>query len=124
MCSTSLYLHLDVPVGADAVSILSEMVSQCNVRERFDTDEETWPPDQPKNFTPLALIHHQGQHGMKQATAMAQLIQTGDIDEITSLDSKQSVSRHHPKQDSHESLQEVLDNSTVTKEFTEILAPL
>ena len=41
-------------VGADdAVSILSEMVSQHNIQERCNTDEETWPPDQPKNFTPL-----------------------------------------------------------------------
>ena len=111
-------------VGADAVSILSEMVSQCNVRERFNTDEETWPPDQPKNFTPLVLIHHQGQHSMKQATAVAQVIQTGNIDEITSLASNRSVPKHHPKLDNHESLQEVLDSSTVTKELAEILAPL
>ena len=100
------------------------MVSQSNVRERFNTDEETWPPDQPKNFTPLALIHHQGQHSMKQATAMAWLIQTGNIDEITSLASNRSVPTNHPKLDSHEPLQEVLDSSTVTKEFTKILAPL
>ena len=100
------------------------MVSQCNVRERFNTDEETWPPDQPKNFTPLVLIHHQGQHSMKQATAVAQLIQTGDIDEITSLASNPSVPKHHPKLDSHEPLQEVLNSSTVTKELAEILAPL
>ena len=101
------------------------MVSQCNVRERLNTDEETWPPDQPKDFTPLVLVHHHGQHSMKQATAMvAQVIQTGDIDEITSLVSKQSVTKHHPKLVSDESLQEVLDSSTVTKELTEILAPL
>ena len=100
------------------------MVSQSNVRERFNTDEETWPPDQPKNFTPLVLIHHQGQHSMKQATAMAQLIQTGDVDKITSLASNRSVPTNHPKLDSHEPLQEVLDSSTVTKELTEILAPL
>ena len=100
------------------------MVSQSNVRERFNTDEETWPPDQPKNFTPLVLIHHQGQHSMKQATAMAQLIQTGDIDDITSLASNQSVPTNHPKLDSHKPLQEALDSSTVTKELTEILAPL
>ena len=100
------------------------MVSQCNVRQRFNTDEETWPPDQPKNFTPLVLVHHRGQHSMKQAAAMAQVIQTGDIDEITSLASKQSVTKHHPKLVSHESLQEVLDSSMVTKELTEILAPL
>ena len=100
------------------------MVSQSNVRERLNPDEETWPPDQPKNFTPLVLIHHQGQHSMKQATAMAQLIQTGDIDDITSLASNRSVPTNHPKLDSHEPLQEVLDSSTVTKELTDILAPL
>ena len=84
------------------------MVSQSNVRERFNTDEETWPPDQPKNFTPLVLIHHQGQHSMKQATAMAQLIQKGKINDITSLASNRSVPTNHPKLDSHEPLQEVL----------------
>ena len=123
MCAPH-YLHLAIPVGGDAVSILSEMVSRCNVRERFNTEEETWPPDQPKNFTPLVLIHHQGQHTMKQATAVAQLIQTGDVDEITSLASNRSVPKHHSKLDSHEPLQEVLDSSTVTKELAEILAPL
>ena len=120
MCAPH-YLHLATPVGVDTVSILSEMVRQCNVREWFNADEETWPPDQPKNFTPPLLIHHQGQHTMKQATAMAQLIQTGDIDEITSLASNRSVSKHHPKLDSYE---QVLDSSTVTKELAEILAPL
>ena len=123
MCAPH-YLHLATLVGADAVSILSEMVSQSNVRERFNADEETWPPDQPKNFTPLVLIHHRGQHTMKQATAVAQLIQTGDVDEITSLASNRSVPKHHPKLDSREPLQEVLDSSTVTKELAEILAPL
>ena len=94
-------------------------MSQCNVRERFNTDEETWPPDKPNNFTPLLLVHHQGQHSMKQATA-----QTGDIDKITSLTSKQSVTKHYPMLVRHESLQEVPDGSTVTKELTEILAQL
>ena len=124
---TCVYYTLIIPtirVGADAVSILSEIVSQCNLQERFNTDEETWPPDQPKNFTPLVLVHHRGQHSMKQATAMAQVIQTGDFNEITSLASKQPVTKHHPKLVSHESLQEVLDSSTVTKELTEILTPL
>ena len=112
-------------VGADdAVSILSEMVSQCNSQERFNTNEETWPPEQPKNFTPLVLIHHQGQHSMKKPTVVAQVIQTGDIDNITTMAGTQSVPKHHPKLDSHEPLQELLDSSTVTKELAEILAPL
>ena len=86
---------------ADAISVLSEMVSRRNIQEWFNTDEKTWPLDQPKNFTPLVLIHHRGWHSMKQATAMAQVVQTGDIDEITSLASKQSVPKHHPKLENH-----------------------
>ena len=97
------------------------MVRQRNIQERYSNDEETWPPDQPKFFTPLVLIHHQGHHTMKQATAMAQLIQTGDIDEITSLASNLSVPKHHPKLESQEG---PLDGSKVTKKLTEILAPL
>ena len=100
------------------------MVNQCNVRERYRSDKEAWPPDQPRFFIPLVLIHHQGQHTMKQATAMAQLIQTCEIDIISSLASDQSIPEHHPKLDSQEPLQEVLDSSTVTKELAEILAPL
>ena len=117
-------LHLAIPVGVDAVSILSEMVSQYNVQERFNADEETWPPDQPQNFTPLVLIQHRGQHSMKRTNAMAQLIHSGGIDEITSLAIDQSITKHHPKHVSYESLQEVLNSSTVTKELTEILIPL
>ena len=99
------------------------MVSQRNLQERFTADEETWPPDQPKNFTPLVLIHHQGQHTMKHPSAVAQVIQKGHTS-IIAMAGNQSVPKHHPKVDSHEPLQEVLDNSTVTKELAEILAPL
>ena len=103
------------------------MVSERNVRERFDTEEEPWPPDQPKDFIPLVLIHHHGKYTTKETTEIAQLIQTSDIDEVTLLASNhdQSVHKDHPKLDSHEALHRVpLDRSTVTEEFTEILAPL
>ena len=42
-----------------------------SVREWFDTDGETWPPDQPKNFTPLVVFHHQCQHTMEQTITTA-----------------------------------------------------
>ena len=99
------------------------MVSKYNKRERFNTDEETWPPDQPQNFTPLLLIHHQGQHSIKQATAMAEVIQTGNIYKITSLASNQEISNRF-KVDSHEPLKEVLGKDIITKEFTDILVQL
>ena len=103
------------------------MVSQSNIQKWFNVDEEKWPPDQPENFIPLVLIHHHGKYSIKETTEIAQLIQTHDIDEITSLASNQSVPKQHqyPKLDSHEPLQRVsLDRSTVTEELTEILAPL
>jgi len=47
------------------------------------------------------------------------------FDNIASMASNQSASVLYTKQDDcHESLKEVLDNSTVTKEIAEILAPL
>ena len=106
---------------------MSEIVSQSSVRDRFSTYAETWPPDQPKNFIPLVLIHHHGKYSIKETTEIAQLIQMHDIDEITSLASNQSVPKcqQYPKLDSHEPLQRVsLDRSTVTEELTEILAPV
>ena len=121
ICFTFVYI-----VGADAVSILSEMVSQCNVRERINPDEETWPPDQLRNFTPLVLIYHQRRNTMKQATARVQLIQTGDIDKITSLTRSQAVPKgqRHPNSHNYRLLREAFDNSTITKEFWEVLALL
>jgi len=94
------------------------MVGQLNVQTRFRVDDDTWPPDQPKNFTPLVLIHYEGHHNLQQATAITKLTQTGDI---ASLASNKSVPKQHP---SYQPLQEVLDTSTVTKEVEQILAQL
>ena len=87
------------------------MIRQHNIRERFNNDQDTWPPYPLKHFMPLLLIHHQNLHSTEQAP----LIKKGDI-------TKHS---HHPKvESSHEPLQENTDNCTATKELTEILAPL
>ena len=40
------------------------MVGQLNVQARFRVDYDTWPPDQPNNFTPLVLIHYEGHHNL------------------------------------------------------------
>ena len=101
--SQILTLLFTILIGANPLSILSKIVSQCNVKARFSTDEESWPPEQPKNFTPLVLIHYQSQqHMMKQATQMAQLIQT--VNETAENQSE-------------------FDSSSITKDVAEILAP-
>ena len=54
------------------------MVSERNIREWFDTKEETWPLDQPRNFIPL---HYHGKYITKETTEIA----NKNIDEVTSL---------------------------------------
>jgi len=92
-----------------------------NVRAQDSVDEDTWPPDQPKEYTPLLLIQHQEQRTKEQDSEMAKLIQTGDIDSVAS---GQLASKHYHKLDNHEIVQHVLNTSSITKEVSEILTPL
>ena len=101
------------PVGAEAVSMLSNRVATTNAQARFKVDKDTWPPGQPHSFTPLLLVHHEGRQRMDQAVEVAKLVHRGDV---TSLATEQLV---HTKLDDH--AQHV---SKVTKEVTKILAPL
>ena len=82
-------------------------------------DHNTWPPKQPTSFTPLLLIHHQGDHTPEQVTAMAELMHAGDIDKVASVTGSKRA-----KLDGHDKFHKVLDTSKATKEIGEILAPL
>ena len=110
-------------VGVEAVTILSKRVREVNIQTWSRVDEETWPPNLPKTFTPLVLIQHQDDRNIKQSIAMAEFVQRGHIDEVVSVTNTDTLPRHL-KLDSHQPLQEVLDTSKVTKEVAEILAPL
>ena len=92
------------------------------MQTRLRVDEEAWPPEQPKTFTPLVLIQHQGHLNLKQSTEIAKFVEQGNIDKVVS--SSSGIPKHHHKLDSHEALQEILNTSKVTKEVAEILAPL
>ena len=83
-------------------------------------DEDTWPPEQPMDYTPLLLIQHQEQRTKQQDNTIAKLTQKGDIDSIA----KGQLAPKFCRLDSHETLQHVLNTSTVTKEVAEILTPL
>ena len=56
-------------------------------------DHDTWPPKQPTSFTPLLLIHHQGDHTPEQVTAMAELMHAGDIDKVAMVTSGPHLKR-------------------------------
>ena len=96
------------------VSILSDRVRQLNIQTRFAIDEDAWPPNQPQDFTPLLLVHHEGQYTFKP-TAALQL--------AGSIQSGRPYFKCYP-QDSHQSQREALDNSKTTKQLVDILAPL
>ncbi|XP_065918942.1 protein NLRC5-like [Dysidea avara] len=99
--------------GAEAVSMLSNRVATTNAQVRFRVDKDTWPPGQPHSFTPLLLVHHEGQQRMDQAAEVAKLVYKGDV---TSLATEQLV---HTKLDNH-----APHVRKATKEVTKILAPV
>ena len=98
-------------------------MSQINVHTRFTVDESTWPPGKPAHFTPLLLVHHQGDHSLEQVQTMAELMYTGDIGKVAMVTSERSTIKHD-KIDGHEKFHKILDSSKATKEIEEILAPL
>ena len=116
------YIYL-VNVGAAALAILSNRVSQINVQTRFMVDDDAWPPKQPTNFTPLLLIHHHGDRTPEQVRAMAELTCKGDIGKVA-LVTDQLSGITHDKLDSHKKFEKAFETSRTTKEIEEILAPL
>ena len=90
---------------------------------RFLIDKNVWPPEQPKEFTPLALIRHKGRRTQKEAVEVAQAGGGGDIDSFMSALGDQPAAKR-PKIRKFVSLSECLKRSKVTKDVGEILAPL
>ncbi|XP_065920395.1 protein NLRC5-like isoform X2 [Dysidea avara] len=116
--SASVSVNLLPPEkGVEAVSTLSNRVAMLNAQAQQSVDEETWPPDQPKNFIPLVLIHHQEQRTQEQYAEMSRLIQKGVIDSVVG---SQSAS----KSDNQDTIQHVVNTSVVTKKVADILTPL
>ena len=103
--------------------MLSDRVSQIYVQTRFIVDRNSWPPEQPKTFTPLLYIHYQGNYIPEQAAVVNKLMCTGEIGEVISATDWSAV-KLHPGLHSDEKLHEVLDTSTVSKEIENILVPL
>ena len=82
-------------------------------------DDNTWPPEQPTSYIPLLLIHRQGNQGNRtkeEATAMAELMYSGNIGEVALVSREQSRG--------HEKFDKIQETSRATKEIEEILASL
>lgn len=109
--------------GAVSIAQLIEHVQAVYIKTHFLTGDDVWPPEQPKEFTPLALIHHKDQRTKKEAIQIAQAAGGGDVDSIMSALNDQPAAKRR-KQRKFASLSDCLKRSKVTKDVAEILAPL
>ena len=103
--------------------MLSNRVSKVSIQTHLRVDEEAWPPEQPKTFTPLVLIQHKVQRNLKQSTAIAEFVERGHIDKVFTAPCNDTIPKCCRLNNS-EPLQEVLNTSNITKEISKLLIPL
>jgi len=91
-----------------------------SIQARLVIDEDEWPPNQPKSFTPLLLLYHQNQHTQEEETVLqfAKTVQSSSFDCSTPDPAKR------PKLGSNESVIEMLDNSAATKQLANVLGQI
>ena len=90
---------------------------------RFTVAKDTWPPEQPKEFTPLVLLHHEDEHSMEHVTAITKALHTGAISDVISATTSDPLAKH-PRLYGNDKLGEALKASKTTTDVSEILAPL
>ena len=61
-------------------------------------DQEEWPPDQPKHFTSLALIHHEDGHTERNVIAVTKVTQKSQSDDIDTIMPPSSLQMASPEQ--------------------------
>ena len=90
---------------------------------RFSVAKDTWPPEQPKEFIPLVLLHHEDEQSMEHVTAINKALNTGAIDDVISATSFEPLVKR-PRLYGHDEFGEVLKASKTTTDVSQILAPL
>ena len=106
-----------------AVSQLSGNVKAVYKVTRFSVAKDTWPPEQPKGFTPLVLLHHEEEQSMKDVTTITEALRRGDITDVVTATSSEPIAKR-PGLHSDNKLGEALKASKATTDISEILAPL
>ena len=66
------------------VSQFSSNVKAVYKATRFTVAKDTWPPEQPKEYTPLVLLHREDEHTMEHVTTISQALHSGAISDVTS----------------------------------------
>ena len=114
-------------IGSVEVDKLSKHTKRFYKRTKYKLSDGTWPPEQPKEFTPVVLMHHQGQPSSKDAIALTKAVYSINLNDINAVfaTGNQYIINQHPNLKCHSScLQTFLNTSKITKDIKEILAPL
>jgi len=61
------------------------------ISRRFITEHDQWPPEQPKHFTPLVLVHQEGKPSKTETIAKASALKSGNIDQYLSTTSSKTT---------------------------------
>lgn len=105
--------------------MLSNHARKIYKRTRYELSKDTWPPEQPENFTPVLLMHHQGHRSLKETNALTETIYSLDLNDVVFATNNQYIITQHPKLKFHVGcFQKFLNTSKVTKDVKEILVPL
>ena len=87
-------------------------------------EKDAWPPEQPKEYTTLALIHHKNQPTHKQVLALSKAKGAGKVENIIAATGDQPLPSRSSEINDIESLTECLQESKSTRNIADILAPL
>ena len=90
---------------------------------RLTVARDTWPPEQPREFTPLVLLHDEDEHSMRDVTIVTEALHSGAISDVISATSSKPMAMQ-PSLHHHDKLGDALKASKTTTEVSEILAPL
>ena len=80
-------------IGSEVAHIQShsEHLKSRYKHTRFITEQEEWPPDQPKHFTSLALIHYKGGNTEREVIAIRKAARDTYVDDMTTPAGSQDV---------------------------------
>ena len=106
------------------VSQLSGHVKTVYKATRFSVAKDSWPPEQPKKFTPLVLLHHEDEYTIKDLTTINEALHSGAINEVASRSVTSTPILNLPSLHSHHKLREAIRTSKTTTKVSDILAPL
>ena len=102
---------------------LSRHVKAVYKRTRFSVTKDTWPPEQPKEYTPLLLMHGEDDYNIKHVTMVTKALHSSAITDLVSATSSKPIAKG-PRLHRHDNLGEALKANKTTTEVSEILAPL